>query len=123
MESNQNFQKLIGKKLRTLRREAGLSQRDLAKKLNLSHQQIQKYERGNNALPLQRVKSFAFALGVAPAILVFPEVEGTSIGAAMGLSPEQTELLHLYDNLPDLESRRKLLELLRSLGEFAKYRI
>lgn len=123
MESNEDFRKLIGKKLRTLRREAGLSQRDLARKLNLSHQQIQKYERGNNALPLRRIKPFAFALGVAPANLMFPEVGGTDIDSSADLTLEQAELLRLYNELPDLESRRKLLELLRSLGKFAKYRI
>jgi transcriptional regulator with XRE-family HTH domain len=122
VECNETFQKLIGKTLRTLRREAGLSQRDLAKKLNLSHQQIQKYERGNNALPLQRVKSFASALGVAPAILVFPEVDWAVVGSTAGLSPDQTELLRLYDSLPDGESRKRLLDLLRSMGEFMSRR-
>jgi transcriptional regulator with XRE-family HTH domain len=119
VKSDENFQKLIGKKLRTLRREAGLSQRDLAMKMNLSHQQIQKYERGDNALPLQRVNSFASALGVAPVILVFPEIDRSAIGPAGSLSPDQAELLNLFEALPDRESRQRLLDLLRSLGTFA----
>jgi len=120
VESNENFRKLIGKQLKTLRREAGLSQRGLAQKLNLSHQQIQKYERGVNALPLRRVKSFAAALGVAPAILMFPEVDRVPVESATGLSPDKAELLRFYDAMPDRESRRRLLDLLRSLGELGK---
>lgn len=117
--SNEDFRKLVGKKLRTLRREAGISQRDLAKRLNLSHQQIQKYERGSNTLPLRRVTAFASALGVAPAVLVFPEIDTTAIGSAVGLSPEQTELLRLFEEIPDRESRKRLLDLLHTVKNFA----
>jgi transcriptional regulator with XRE-family HTH domain len=109
----------MGGKLRTLRREAGLSQRGLAQKLDLSHQQIQKYERGDNALPLQRVKSFAAALGVAPAILAFPEID-RPVPESAALSPDRAEFLRLYDTMPDRESRRQLLELFRSLGDLVK---
>ena len=110
----------MGGKLRSLRREAGLSQRGLAQKLDLSHQQIQKYERGDNALPLQRVKSFAAALGVAPAILAFPEIDRPALQSAGGLSPDRAELLRLYDTMPDRESRNKMLELLRAVGDLVK---
>jgi len=118
--NHQDFQKLIGGKLRTLRQEAGLSQRSLAQKLDLSHQQIQKYERGDNALPLQRVKSFAHALGVSPADLAFPrdEQQGTEAGAK--LSPDRTELLRLYDGLPDRETKNHLMGMVRSLEALLK---
>ena len=118
--NDEDFQKVIGGKLRTLRREAGLSQRALAQKLDLSHQQIQKYERGDNALPLQRVKSFAAALGVSPANLAFPEIDRPTLEAVALHSPDRAELLQLYDTLPDRESRRRLLDLLRTLGAFVK---
>jgi len=118
--NNDDFQKLIGGKLRTLRREAGLSQRALAQKLDLSHQQIQKYERGDNALPLHRVKAFAAALGVSPAILAFPEIDRKSVDSSLGLSPDRAELLRLYDAMPDRESRNHLMELIRTLEKLVK---
>jgi transcriptional regulator with XRE-family HTH domain len=118
--NNQNFQKLIGGKLKALRRQAGLSQRGLALKLDISHQQIQKYERGDNAMPLQRIKSFAEALGVDPAILAFPEDDPPAIGPETSLGPERSELVRLYDGLPTRESRSRLLGFLRSLGTFVK---
>jgi len=118
--NNQDFQKSIGGKLRALRREAGLSQRGLALKLDLSHQQIQKYERGDNALPLHRVKSFAAALGVLPAILAFPEIDRKSVDSSLGLSPDRAELLRLYDAMPDRDSRIHLMELIRNLQKLVK---
>jgi transcriptional regulator with XRE-family HTH domain len=109
------FQKLVGEKLRKLRLEAGLSQRDLAQRLELSHQQIQKYERGDNALPLERIRPFAQALGVAPAALAFPEVDWVAAEPASNLSSDHIDLVRLYDALPDRESRKRLLEFLRAL--------
>jgi transcriptional regulator with XRE-family HTH domain len=120
VETRKGIQNSIGDKLRMLRREAGLSQRTLAQKLDLSHQQIQKYERGNNALPLNRVKSFAAALGVEPAILAFPEIDWTPIEPGMALSTDRAELLRLYDAIPDRESRLRLLDLVRTLGGLVK---
>lgn len=111
---------MIGNTLRELRNAAGLSQRDLAKKLDLSHQQIQKYERGENALPLERVQSFATALGVSPSHLAFPEVDGEVVQPGAVQSPDRSELLRLYDSIPDKKTRKGLLDLLRTLGELVK---
>lgn len=111
---------MIGNTLRALRHAAGMSQRDLAMKLDLSHQQIQKYERGDNALPLERVQSFAVALGVSPSHLAFPEADGDVVKPRVTLSPDRSELLRLYDSIPDKKSRKGLMDLLRTLGDLVK---
>jgi hypothetical protein len=71
-------------------------------------------------LPLQRAKSFAAALGVAPAILAFPELDRQTSGGAAGLPSDQAELLRLYESIPDLESRKRLLDLVRTLADLPK---
>ena len=114
---SEGFKKLLGERLRTFRREAGISQRGLAQMLEISHQQIQKYERGENSLPLERVKAVADALGVAPTVLAFPEIDGLANAPAAHLSRERLELLRLYDAMPDKECRKRLLDLLRIFGE------
>ncbi len=52
------------KQLRTLRR---LSQTDVARKLEVSFQQIQKYETGSNRISASRLFEIAQVLGVPPA--------------------------------------------------------
>ena len=47
--------KIIGENLRNLRKYAGLSQRHLAENLDISPQQIQKYEAGTNRIPAEKL--------------------------------------------------------------------
>jgi len=53
----------IGARMRTRRRQLGLSQSDLADKLGVSFQQVQKYERGANRVAASTLVAAAVALG------------------------------------------------------------
>lgn len=55
---------MVGLKLRALRHERGMSQQALAEKLDLSFQQIQKYERGTNRVSASTLWHAAKALKV-----------------------------------------------------------
>jgi transcriptional regulator with XRE-family HTH domain len=54
----------IGRKIRTLRLERGLSQSRLADGIGLSFQQLQKYESGANRVSAGRLQRIAALLGV-----------------------------------------------------------
>lgn len=61
----------VGEKIRTLRKRAGLSQTELAKRTNLSKQTIWKYEFGIvKNIPLQNIEAIAKALNDRPDCLV-----------------------------------------------------
>ncbi len=47
--------KIIGATLKRLRKAAGLSLMDIARALEVSYQQVQKYETGNNRFPLEKL--------------------------------------------------------------------
>jgi transcriptional regulator with XRE-family HTH domain len=49
----------IGRKIRLLRLERGLSQSDLAKAIGLTFQQVQKYEKGANRVSAGRLQQIA----------------------------------------------------------------
>jgi len=53
----------VGRKLRKLRLEAGLTLQDLAQQIGVSHQQLQKYETGSNRLSVGMLPVIAEALG------------------------------------------------------------
>jgi len=54
----------VGSRLRLLRSRSGLSQEGLAAKIDLTFQQIQKYERGANRISASKLYYIACALGV-----------------------------------------------------------
>ena len=54
---------LVGRKLRKLRLEAGLTLQDLAQQIGVSHQQLQKYETGSNRISVGMLAVIAEALG------------------------------------------------------------
>jgi len=54
----------IGRKIRALRLQRGLSQSDLARGIGLTFQQIQKYEKGTNRVSAGRLQQIADFLGV-----------------------------------------------------------
>lgn len=56
--------RLIARNLKQLREVAGLTQQDVAQMLEITHQQVQKYESGLNRLSLQMVPALCDALGV-----------------------------------------------------------
>ena len=56
--------KEIGARIRVARKEGGLTQRQLAEKVGVSFQQIQKYETGKDRIFVERLQQIAQALKV-----------------------------------------------------------
>ncbi len=55
---------IIGKNLRILRRKHNLSQTELGKHLGITFQQIQKYEKGKNRLPVDYIHTLKMLFDV-----------------------------------------------------------
>lgn len=67
----------IGNMVRTFRRARGVSQGALAQEIGVSFQQVQKYEKGVNRVPVSYLMCIADALDLS--ILAFlPEASGVS---------------------------------------------
>ena len=59
----------IGQRIRDLRKLKKMTQTDLANKVGVTFQQVQKYENGFNRVGGGRLQAIATALGVAPSFL------------------------------------------------------
>ena len=118
----------VGNRVRQRRTLLGLSQEKLAGSLDLTFQQVQKYERGANRIGAGRLFQLARALEV-PVTYFFEELdEGADQGAACGgnavpaqhhdpMQQRETLLLvRAYYAIPDPSVRRRMLELMRSMG-------
>ncbi len=118
----------VGNRVRQRRTLLGLSQEKLAGSLDLTFQQVQKYERGANRIGAGRLFQLARALEV-PVTYFFDDLDeddSASNGArqksaasfkADPMSQRETLLLvRAYYSIPDPSVRRRMLELMRSVG-------
>lgn len=64
---------IIGERIHELRITKGLSRQQLAVKIGVTHQQLQKYEKGTNRISAGRLASIALALG-KPAAFFFEDI-------------------------------------------------
>jgi transcriptional regulator with XRE-family HTH domain len=111
---------LIGQRVRRLRAARGLSQTELGQAINVTFQQIQKYEAGTNRIAASTLVRLAAALGVAPDALLSGEaVRPASALAARAslLSTTGAEaLLASYASLGSEALRRAVLSLVREMN-------
>ena len=121
----------VGARVRNRRKFLGLSQETLAAAIDLTFQQVQKYERGSNRISASKLHLIAKTLKV-PMNYFFdgvPDGEGDAAAASSGgSSVEQTahdflstsegiELAQYFPRVSSARARRKVLELVRSLAE------
>jgi transcriptional regulator with XRE-family HTH domain len=112
----------IGARMRTRRRQLGLSQSDLAGRLGVSFQQVQKYERGANRVAASTLLSAARALGVTVGWMVGEDqsLEPADEDVFRALSrPGALELLDAFNRIPEARSRQALVSLAREMAEGA----
>jgi transcriptional regulator with XRE-family HTH domain len=100
----------IGKSIRAHRLIIGMSQSDLARKLGVSFQQVQKYEKGMNRVGAGRLPLIAKIFDI-PINTLFDANADASPGKSMGTTPVEL--------LPD----RNALKLLTAFGGIAPGKI
>ncbi len=116
---NAQLELTIGARLRTRRRQLGFSQNDLAERLGVSFQQVQKYERGANRVAASTLLLAAQALGTSIAWLAGEEAVGRSddddVFRALA-RPGALEMLKAFNAIEDHSARAALLGLAREMG-------
>ena len=109
---------MIGARMRTRRRQLGLSQSDLAERLGVSFQQVQKYERGANRVAASTLLTAAQVLGTSISWLVGEEVSGRDddedVFRALA-RPGALEVLQAFNAIPDARVRAALLALAKEM--------
>jgi transcriptional regulator with XRE-family HTH domain len=110
----------IGARIRARRRQLGFSQTDLAERLGVSFQQVQKYERGANRVAASTLVAIAEALTTTVAWLVGEESgareEDDELFVALA-RPGAIEMLRAFSAVPDARSRGALLTLAREMAQ------
>lgn len=110
--------------IRVFRKAKGLSQMELAERVGVSYQQIQKYEKGVNSLSVERLKQIAEALDL-PATSFFPtetalaSEEQASYGS---LTDDEQRLLNTFRSIKDSKLKNTVLRFIEAaFGEKTAY--
>src|SRR3979490_3160669 len=82
---------MVGARIRIFRTHRGMSQSDLAGKIGVAFQQVQKYEKGINRVGASRLSRIAAVLGISIGEL-FESSEDKSAGSPFRLLAERDAL-------------------------------
>ena len=112
-----NFNRHLGSKLRMRRLSLGLTQSKVAQAINVTFQQIQKYEKGTNGISSLRIMQLANFLKV-PVVFFFedyPIYEGATANSLNNKIEDlnYSFLVKLFSNLSE-QQKEKIFQVLRN---------
>ena len=113
-----NFNRHLGSKLRMRRLSLGLTQTKVAQAINVTFQQIQKYEKGTNGISSLRIMQLANFLKV-PVVFFFEDFPLFESSVAQSSGIQKTEdlnysfLVKLFSNLSE-EQKEKIFQVLKN---------
>jgi len=111
---------MVGAKIRIFRTHRGMSQSDLAGKIGVAFQQVQKYEKGINRVGASRLSRIAAVLGISIGEL-FESSEDKSAGSKspFRLLAERDALrvLTAFSRTSDPRVRRAIAQLVESVAD------
>ena len=113
------FYRDLGRNLRTARSAAGKSQSEVAEFLDLTFQQVQKYENGTNRIPVDRLVSLATFLEVPLLQFIDPsdgDSEFQSLASQFSAKEFHT-LMEAWGMIKDRPMRAALLNLVKRMAD------
>ena len=108
----------VGRNVRIWRMAKGLSQAQLAKRLGITFQQVQKYETGGNRIPTGRLVRLATILGV-PIAALFEGTNATEPSPpllALISDSRSFRLAHAFAAIKDNRARLSLVNLAEKIA-------
>ena len=107
----------IGKKIRLRRLEQNMSQTALAEKLNVTFQQVQKYEKGTNRVGAGRLHLIASELKVPVTYFFQAEQQHSEVDSLLYLnSPSSIRMVKAFAKIKSQKVKKGLLELAEALA-------
>jgi len=129
--SKQDIDTHVGKRLRLRRTMMGLSQESVAKAVGITFQQVQKYEKGANAMNAGRLYEFGQFMHV-PVAYFFEGLDQSGAAGEAGFAEDAEKFDHTQKRVSDRESlemmkafkrikeqivRKRLADLVRAIAD------
>jgi transcriptional regulator with XRE-family HTH domain len=116
---------LVGQNIRICRLQQNFSQTELGRRIGVTFQQVQKYEKGANRVGASRLSQISEVLGV-PLLALFDgsatasqQVGPEETPRALLANPHSLRLLQGFDKISSDAARSALLQLVDALAEEA----
>ena len=106
----------MGRRIRLRRAEKGISQIALAKHLDISFQQVQKYEKGINRVGAARLQQIAEVLGVDISFFYDGDGKEPAVESLLLKNVFSLRLLRAYTAVKDQVVRRQLVILVEMIA-------
>ena len=118
----------IGQRLRQRRTMMGLSQEAVARAVGITFQQVQKYEKGSNAMNAARLYEFAHFMNV-PVAYFFEGLDQSAASAGFAESEsegfdhkrvsdrESLEMMKAFKRIQEQVIRKRLADLVRAVAD------
>jgi transcriptional regulator with XRE-family HTH domain len=112
------FYRDLGRNVRTARSAAGKSQSEVAEFLDVTFQQVQKYENGKNRIPVDRLVSLAAYLEVPVVQFIDPSESDSEFHslASQFSDKEFHVLIEAWGTLKDRQARAALVNLVKCMA-------
>jgi transcriptional regulator with XRE-family HTH domain len=106
--------KEIGERIKKRRRELGITQEKLAETLNVTYQQVQRYENGTNSLNMENIQIIADTLS-APVSYFFELERPLRVAeeTAIYQPAEENKLLRYFRKIKDGSSKNTVIQVAR----------
>lgn len=115
--------KYIGAIIRLTRKTAGLSQMELAERVGISYQQIQKYEKGVSEISVARLSQIADALNTPLGSFIANDEKtmvSESISRYGAVRDDEIEFLRLFRKIKNTKLKNGLLVMIKSIAELSE---
>jgi transcriptional regulator with XRE-family HTH domain len=116
--------KQLGQMIKELRKQQNMTQSELAERINVSFQQVQKYEQGRSRITLQRLGSIADALKVPAGVFLEPQPPQVSEppgryekDRVFHLTDEEAALVRHFRRISNRKVRKALIGLVKGIGD------
>ena len=112
----------VGARIRMRRLLLGMKQETLARHLDLTFQQVQKYETGSNRVTAGRLAALASILAVPISYFFADYADEAALSAAeqqaraLWQRPEAIDLVRFYYAIPDPRVREQFLEMVKAVA-------
>jgi transcriptional regulator with XRE-family HTH domain len=113
------FYRQLGRNLRVARGVAGKTQVAIAEHLDITFQQVQKYETGTNRIPVDRLVSLADFLDLPLSQFIAPSKNDSDFQslAAQFSAREFHELMEVWGTIKDRPTRAALLSIAKRVAD------